>query len=305
MNDIVICPYCDNTYYFEKNIDMVTYVECPYCGTKGTVDNTDQIFELPYVGSRQYIKEHKKFPLKEVAGMAVVICIFSIALLFVNGVIDFSPEVIIREVEIIKEVPSLPEPEYMEGVGYEFTDVREPTDEELFIMEESLNLCHNPTYSEVVSFIEKDETNYYEYIENEFMCSDFSWFVMYNARQEKMRCGDVTIYPIENEWADELYEDNPAHAIVVFDTIDNGLIFVEPQFDDIFTYGEFLKMKHNNHYYAEDEWYEIEMDFDHYVIDWFYWYYDLELMQTWNLYKSEYPDFRVSYDEYFIYEEYE
>jgi len=53
------------------------------------------------------------------------------------------------------------------------------------------------------------------------------------------------------------------------------------------------------------------MSFNHYVVDWFYWYnptcitidcIDRGLSQTWNLYKTEYPDFKTSYDEYFEYE---
>jgi len=204
------------------------------------------------------------------------------------------------EVEVIKEVIILPEPEYMERVGYDFTDIREPTNEELFVMEESLSLCYNPTYDEVVSFIEEDITNYNEWIEDWYICADFCWDVMFGARCEKMRCGYVVIYPeADEEYEYDDYFDAPdPHAIVVFDTSDKGLIFVDASLDDIFTYSEFLKMEHNNKYYAEDEWYEIEMDFDHYTIDWFYWYYEIELMQAWQLYKSEYPDFEVNYDKY-------
>jgi len=283
------CSNCDGIYVFEKSLKYdVTYAVCPYCGYEAIIMDDDKVVS-PQIKVLVY-----QFILLSL----LCICIVSVCVVGYNfnKITDFIQG---TDVPTTVDIESV----FMDGVGYEFTDNREPTDDELFVMEESLNLCYNPTYNELVSFIEEDETNYYEYIDEWFVCSDFAWSIIVNARNEKIRCGGVTIYPEKQELYeyDEYFDAPNPHAIVVFNTTDKGLVFVEPQLDDMFLYSEFIEMQTNNYYYAEDEWFEMEMDFDHYVIDWFYWYYDIEQIQIWNVYKNDYPDFDDDYGKYFEY----
>ncbi len=300
----VICPNCNQIYQFEK-IGYITNITCPYCYFKFVISDEDKVVyrETKLEHNNRILEDFLTFRKYQhhIIILVSICCVFG--MLFAHSYIN--PQEYTE--------PEL-EPIFMEGIGYEFTDEREPTDNELFEMEESLNLCYNPTYNEVVSFIEDDDLDDYTY-EEWFDCDEYSFTLINSSRTKKIRACFVVIYPTERETYDltdeqeyQLYLTDPSpHAVVVFNTTDKGLIFVEPQLDDIFTYKEFEKMKKKDKYYAEDNsyidyLYSIEMDFDHYTIDWFYWYFDIELMQTWNLYKNEYPYFKSSYDEYFVYE---
>lgn len=298
----VICPYCNQVYQFEK-LYGDTNTTCPYCNNEFIVSDEDKIVYTETSTEHQQRTLHDYLTFKQYQKhlLILVTACFIFGFLLVYSYIN--PNEILKEIEIEVPIYIEPEPEsvFMEGVGYEFNDKREPTNNELFQMEESLSLCHNPTYNEVSTFIEIDDLD--DYLHDDwFDCDEYSFSLIDAARNKKMRAGFVILY----QTADE-YDDTIAHAIVVFNTTDKGLIFVEPQLDDIFTYKEFEKMKKKNRYYAEDDsyidyLYSIEMDFDHYTIDWWYWYFGMELMQSWNLYKSEYPNFKSSYDEYFVYE---
>jgi hypothetical protein len=79
----------------------------------------------------------------------------------------------------------------------------------------------DPTYQEMLNFIASDETNENQYSEN-YTCLHFTADVKNNAFNAGIRSGFVYI-----EFPDT------AHAIVCFNTTDHGLIFIEPQFDDI------------------------------------------------------------------------
>jgi hypothetical protein len=81
----------------------------------------------------------------------------------------------------------------------------------------------DPTYQEMLNFIASDRTDENEYSEN-YTCFHFTADVKNNAFEEGYRCGFVYI----------LFPDS-AHTIVCFNTTDHGLIFIEPQFDDIVT----------------------------------------------------------------------
>ena len=81
----------------------------------------------------------------------------------------------------------------------------------------------DPTYQEVVAFINSDKTDENEYT-SDYVCYDFTADFNYNATQLGYRCGFVYIeFP------------NSAHAIVCFNTTDTGIIYVEPQTDEIVT----------------------------------------------------------------------
>ena len=80
----------------------------------------------------------------------------------------------------------------------------------------------DPTYRQMVSFIKEDKTDERQYIEDEYVCQNFAMDICNNAEEEGIRCAYVIIgYP------------DRGHVIVAFNTIDRGLIYVEPQHDDV------------------------------------------------------------------------
>lgn len=81
----------------------------------------------------------------------------------------------------------------------------------------------DPAYDEAIAFIAWDKTDENEYSEN-YTCFCFAADFKNNAFQAGYRCGFVRIeFPVY------------AHAIICFNTTDYGVIFVEPQWDDIVT----------------------------------------------------------------------
>lgn len=80
---------------------------------------------------------------------------------------------------------------------------------------------HDPTYDEVLAFLEDDQTNHTEYIENERVCSHFAATVNNTAEKMGIRCALVIVRFSERN-----------HAIIGFDTLDQGMVFFEPQSDE-------------------------------------------------------------------------
>jgi hypothetical protein len=80
---------------------------------------------------------------------------------------------------------------------------------------------HNPTFAEVTSFLTEDKTDSNEYIDDTYVCSHFARDVNNNAESQGIRCAYV----------DVRYPDS-AHAIVAFDTIDEGLLYFDPSSDE-------------------------------------------------------------------------
>jgi FtsZ-binding cell division protein ZapB len=79
----------------------------------------------------------------------------------------------------------------------------------------------DPTYDEAVAFINSDKTNENDW-GPDYVCYDFTADFNGNAAQAGYRCGFVYI-----EFSDS------AHAIACFNTTDSGLIYIEPQTDEI------------------------------------------------------------------------
>ena len=80
---------------------------------------------------------------------------------------------------------------------------------------------HNPTFDEVISFLQDDETNSNPYIEDEYVCTHFARDVNDNAEDQGIRCAFVDIrFP------------RSAHAIIAFDTTDQGLVYFDPTLTD-------------------------------------------------------------------------
>ena len=80
----------------------------------------------------------------------------------------------------------------------------------------------DPTYHEVKQFLAQDRTDANQYVEGEYVCSDFAADVNSNAEAQGLRCALVEIK----------YPEGSGHAVVAFQTLDKGLVFVEPQYDE-------------------------------------------------------------------------
>jgi len=79
----------------------------------------------------------------------------------------------------------------------------------------------DPTYAEALKFIATDKTNENQYSQD-YTCFHFVADFKENAFQNGYRCGFVYVeFP------------SSAHAIICFNTINHGLIFIEPQDDSI------------------------------------------------------------------------
>jgi hypothetical protein len=81
----------------------------------------------------------------------------------------------------------------------------------------------NPSFSQVADFIEKDKTNEKEYVKDEYTCVDFSNELIKNAAQNGIFGCQVYVS----------YDDGMSHSLVAFNTHDRGVVYVNPQFDEI------------------------------------------------------------------------
>ncbi len=82
----------------------------------------------------------------------------------------------------------------------------------------------DPTYEEVIAFLGQDETDENEYVEDTYgvyVCSHFARDVCNNAEEAGFRCAFVELRYLDG-----------GHAIIAFDTIDEGLVYFVPQTDD-------------------------------------------------------------------------
>lgn len=78
----------------------------------------------------------------------------------------------------------------------------------------------NPTYSELRDFLEQDRTNERAYQERVYTCVNFVGNLNTNAEYEDFRAPYVYIE----------YSGYVAHSVATFETVDQGLIFIEPQY---------------------------------------------------------------------------
>ncbi len=78
----------------------------------------------------------------------------------------------------------------------------------------------DPTHKEMKEFLAGDETDSQPYIKGEYVCNDFAAQLDNNAEADGIRTAYVRIRS-KNWW----------HAVVAFETLDRGLIFIEPQSD--------------------------------------------------------------------------
>jgi len=88
-------------------------------------------------------------------------------------------------------------------------------------MKELIWFLKDPTYDEVKFFVTYDKTNNFTYKED-FNCVHFTSHFIANATSAGLRCGFASI---------DLAFPQGGHAIAVFNTTDEGLVYVEPQDD--------------------------------------------------------------------------
>ena len=107
-------------------------------------------------------------------------------------------------------------------------DDRENELSELQISYEGLMTGHgytikDPSYNEMLRFLEDDDTDKAEYIQGDYECIEFTTDLCNSAEEQGIRCAYVSVR----------FPEGRGHAIVAFNTIDRGLIYVEPQYDDL------------------------------------------------------------------------
>ncbi len=79
----------------------------------------------------------------------------------------------------------------------------------------------DPTYREATKFLRRDVTDSNKFIEDSYVCSHFTRDVCNSAEAEGLRCAFVSIrYP------------DGGHSIIAFETIDEGLVYFDPQTDE-------------------------------------------------------------------------
>lgn len=82
----------------------------------------------------------------------------------------------------------------------------------------------DPTYHEAVAFVASDLTNQRPY-DRSSACVAFAKEFGSNANKAGLRCAYVVVY----------FPEGLSHALNAFDTTDRGLVFVEPQTDEVFS----------------------------------------------------------------------
>jgi len=115
----------------------------------------------------------------------------------------------------------------------------------------------DPTYNQAVTFLRRDKTDKNEYAEDTYgvyVCSHFARDVCNNAEAEGLRCALV-----------ELRYSEGGHSIIVFDTIDEGLVYFDAITD------ERVKPVVGKRYYKCIEpragYYYVKPDFDDTIMD--------------------------------------
>ncbi|MCK4365158.1 MAG: hypothetical protein KAW45_03850 [Thermoplasmatales archaeon] len=81
---------------------------------------------------------------------------------------------------------------------------------------------HNPTFSEARYFINNDLTNQIPYEPVNFTCAHYAQGVNNNAEDMGIACAVVV-----------LNFNQSSHAIIAFNSTDRGMVYFEPQTDDI------------------------------------------------------------------------
>ena len=85
------------------------------------------------------------------------------------------------------------------------------------------HMLADPTYASMQAFIVSDKTDQNTYNVTTYNCENFSADVIANAIKQNIRCAYVAID----------FPGTTGHAIVAFNTTDRGMVYIEPQTDEI------------------------------------------------------------------------
>ncbi len=103
------------------------------------------------------------------------------------------------------------------GISYKvITDRANALDKHPILMENPN--AHDPTYRELLDFLSTDDTVQNKYVNPDFTCADFAIELQNHAESQGIQCG-YTGLNFEGK--------TNGHAIDVFDTIDDGLVYVD------------------------------------------------------------------------------
>lgn len=91
---------------------------------------------------------------------------------------------------------------------------------------------HDPTYDEMKAFLFEDTTDNNTYSVPFYMCRHFAMDVKNHATAYGIRCGYVEFYGSNKNTPGQPSSEWIGHAMVCFDTVDKGLIYIESQNDN-------------------------------------------------------------------------
>jgi hypothetical protein len=108
---------------------------------------------------------------------------------------------------------------------------------------------YNPTRQETISFIMADRTSSKRYDEETFNCVHYSVEVKNNAESNGIKCAYVALN----------LSGEHNHALVAFNTTDRGLLFIEPQSNEVVNlevgkdyWAECVVVRSSRYYYPRD-----------------------------------------------------
>jgi hypothetical protein len=78
--------------------------------------------------------------------------------------------------------------------------------------------AHDPTYNEMLEFIDDDSTDANPYNPGSFVCADYAEQVQNNAEDHGLKCAFVYV---------TFSDKNECHACNAFNTTDKGLVFID------------------------------------------------------------------------------
>ena len=81
----------------------------------------------------------------------------------------------------------------------------------------------DPTYDEAVKFVTSDKTSSHPYVNATYTCVNFAMDFQASALLAGFKCGVVTAF----------FPDETSHDLNCFNTTDMGMVYVEPQTDQI------------------------------------------------------------------------
>ena len=120
-----------------------------------------------------------------------------------------------------------------------FSKIENKENKELLnIFDMSERIIFTPTLKKVKDLLKKDKTDEMEYLTGDFNCVDFSYTLIGAFKHENIYSCTTSIY----------FEDG-AHEIVALKTIENGLIYIEPQ-NDLIIY----ELKAGDDYCEKVDW---------------------------------------------------